>query len=438
VAVGIEYGSVIKRNTLEAFVIVFLVLCLFLLLLRLFDFMFPNGTSIKDVVTESQVFRMSGAAKDKQYTVELGGESTDSESNYPVVANIQSLKNVVKNKPANAIAWETAKKGLSLRNRDAVQTYTKASATIAFSNTDTLILDSNSMIIINKINVDAVRQERQARIILTTGRLRSRIRASREYRKRVEVETGNIVTTVKNASTKQTTDFEVKVNPDQSSTITILAGEASVSSQGKSVSIKQNQAVTVTPGKPIPKPVYQPASVRTVTPKDNTLYNYHTVPRQVALSWAPLAEADSYDVIIAQDPDFRTVITNERIDRTTFSHNKLTEGTYYWKVRANIGWVEGVFSKTKVIKVVKEREPPKMKVNYPPATIAKPEYEMTGTTGADVSRIIINDVPVDVSPTGEFRHKVALKKGANIIVVESIDNEGNVKYETKMITYTGK
>ena len=399
----IHYNT-IKRHAIEAFVILLLVTFLFLLMLRLFDFVFPSGTSLKEVVVDSHIFRLS-VETNKQLLLAQDGEQQGSDARLGAVANILELKNIVKRKQSGNLEWNEAKKGMLLRSLDAVQTFVVSNATIAFGTSDKMQLGENSLVILKNIHLDLVKLQSQARLVLSTGRLRSTIHAGAKYKKKFEVEAGDIVTTVNNVDSKKSTDFEVKINPDRSSTITVLSGRAEIRSQGDSVDLKTSQAVTITRGKPIPKPVYQPSAVRTVTPINNTVYKFTTTPQQVEFKWSSMPGADSYDIYISRDEEFTNEIAVERVYRPTFSHPNLSPGTYYWKVRANIGWVEGEFSKINTIKIVKQKI---TEVRFPPSVINESEYTIRGTTDSDVSRLLVNDVEVKVSPSGDFSHKVTL------------------------------
>lgn len=58
-------------------------------------------------------------------------------------------------------------------------------------------------------------------------------------------------------------------------------------------------------------------------------------PTRVVLAWSAAPIADYYDVVLSEDPEFKTTILNTRTIKTSIEATNLESGkTYYWKVKA--------------------------------------------------------------------------------------------------------
>lgn len=427
------------KYTIELHIILLLVFFAFFSMLKLLDMLFPEGTSLNNLVHQVDIFTPTDKRNSlgKNIIVELNGETQELNAQIVVVATIKSIENTVKSKPAGKIAWKRATTGLSLYNRDALQTFSRSSAAIQFDRKNIMHLGENSLIIIKQIKHDFMTSKRHARLILSTGVLHGEIRATRKSTMGMEVITGDISTSVTSVKPNKPVDFKVKINPDKSSTITVFKGQAKVSMLGKSVQVHSNQAVTLATGDAIPDPVTPIKAIRTIAPKYKGIFKYHDIPRQVKFIWQHARNADGYQIIIARDHNFKDIVVKERLKKTYFTHSNLKEGVYFWKVRGLIGWVEGVYSKINTFIVIKDVKPPSLHVNMPPDVIHSNIYKITGITDRRV-KIFINGVPVHILANGTFKYKIKLVTGSNVIVVESIDVAGNVNYNTKLVTVIGK
>lgn len=427
------------KYTIELHVILLLVFLAFFSMLKLLNLVFPQGTSLKQLVNQVDVLYPSERTNglEKNIVLELNGETQELDVQNVVVGTIKLIDNKVKSKPAGKIAWKRAVTGLSLYNRDAVQTYSRSSATIQFDRNNNMILGENSLIIIKQIKRDFMSSKRLTRLILSTGVLYSEIRATRESSMSLEVITGNISTSVISLNPNKPVDFKVKINPDKSSTISVLKGQAKVSMSGYSVRVNSNQAVTLANGEVIPDPITPTKAVRIIAPRHKGIFKYHDIPRQVKFLWQNVSNADGYQIIIARDAKFRDIVVDEQLKKSYFTHSNLKKGVYFWKVRGLIGWIEGEYSEVNVFIVIQDVKPPSLYVDMPPDVINTNYYKITGITDRRM-KIFINGVPVHVLANGKFKYKIKLVPGSNVIVVEAIDVAGNVNYDTKLVTVVGK
>lgn len=431
----------IARYFIEVIIIVILALMAFFLFIKLLDNVFPQGTTLRQIMSETDIFSSQTLlGKNKAFVAELrkqAGARMVNSIERGIVAKIQSIVKTVKSKKAGKLTWNRANVGHQLYDQDAIQTFKRSRTKILFDNNNYIDLRENSLIIIKKLQQDLVGQTRHARLILSSGRFFGKLAGKRNNPMTMEITTGNTVTKIQSTNSLTPARFNVKVNPDKSSTIAVVEGSAIISTEDQSVEVNKNQVVTVTSGKVLPEPVSLPDPVSIVAPKANQIFSYHEMPRPIKFEWKQRQNMDSYTIQIARDKYFKKLTANEMTLDNYFSHNNLKKGKYYWKVRGNIGWIEGHYSKTHVIYIEKDINPPTLKVNMPPDIMRSNQFTITGSTDTSM-KIFINEIPVKVSAKGFFTQTISLQQGANLINVEAMDKAGNVSYQSKIVNVVGR
>ena len=71
-------------------------------------------------------------------------------------------------------------------------------------------------------------------------------------------------------------------------------------------------------------------------------------------------------------------------------------------------------------------------MEFPAGIVRADSVTLSGTVEPG-TRVIVADEEVQVGESGEFSHSVPLKRGANVIVVEAIDDAGNVAYRSTVV-----
>lgn len=133
---------------------------LFLVLLKV---IFPTGTSLSNL--------FSDPGQQRELQDDLLPEEQKKET-VSFVAVLKSFHNNVKSKPAAAISWSNARSGMSLYNRDAVQTLSSSRAEIAFSDKNHIELGGNSLVIIKNLEQKRESRERTSTLVLMSGAMR--------------------------------------------------------------------------------------------------------------------------------------------------------------------------------------------------------------------------------------------------------------------------
>jgi hypothetical protein len=392
----------------------------FLLILKL---LFPSGTPLSELLKGAEP-RQAAPARDY-----LPGE----QQTEPFVANLSWYNNSVKAKSSGDIAWTDARKGMSLYNRDAVQTAKQSSAVISFDAANSLEMTSNSLVIVKSLTKDTSRNERKSVLLVIDGELRGRLSGSAKDAVQVEMALPAGVARVQSQkSADGKADFTVRVNPDKSSTVTVHHGIAEVTAQGKTVRVGANLSTTVSLTGPPTTPKGLMAAPATVSPVAGASYAYRELPPKIRFSWQGPAGAKNFRLQLASDPEFKKMVIDEKVGEAGYSHGNLKQGEYFWKVSSLDGWTEGKNSPIRSFRLVQDREPPQLQVEFPPPLLEDRQYLLKGTTEAG-AELFINNKPVSTGAKGEFAQQLQLQRGINVIIVEAVDAAGNITYKTHKV-----
>lgn len=136
-------------------------------------------------------------------------------------------------------------------------------------------------------------------------------------------------------------------------------------------------------------------------------------PTTVTLRWVPVLLASSYDVHVSTSSDFRSITKNVNVNSTAVQVNGLAEGiTYYWRVRAIITLVPGLWSATARFTTVQPtpQVPQKPTLTSPPNGSVNQPLNLTldwnAASGAD-------SYTIQVSSDNSFSSAVVNQSGIN-------------------------
>jgi hypothetical protein len=424
------------RLSAELILTMIAVLAFFLFFLELLALFFPSGTALEGLVDrEGLHFSEEGLGQTaRELRFDVNGEEKEFSASIKTSAVISRMQNTVKGKRAGRIAWEDAKQGMHLYNRDAIHTFKRSSAVVRIDEENYLDLGENTLVIIRQLDQDLMIGKKQSVLVMVDGELRGRISGGGQESVNVEITTPSATTIIRSGEgARNQAEFKVSVNPDKSSTITVFEGVADVGSKGQTVRVEENQGVTVNLGErpgdlqSLPKPPVP------VSPSNNGIHYYRDLPPKILFSWKGKAGMNAYRFILAKDPGFRDVVEEERLSKSRFAHGNLEEGIYYWRVSGLSGWKEGAFCATRRIRVVKDVEPPPLQVHFPNEKVnIDQKIVLTGMTEPG-AHVFVQGKPVRFDESGAFEHPLKLKPGINIIVVEAVDAAGNVAYRSRMV-----
>ncbi|MDX1815427.1 MAG: hypothetical protein R3239_05655, partial [Thermodesulfobacteriota bacterium] len=413
----------------EYAVVLFLVLFFYLCVLGFLGIFLPSGLRLQDLMQGKDLtLARRGPAPSAWLTVSPGGDAPSGMR--PYVAYLAETRNVVRSRSAGSISWQHAQAGMQLVPRDAVQTADGSGASIRFSPKDWLEMSENSLVIIRKLEQDPVRPAKRSSLIVIDGEFHGRLGGAEKKTFDIELgKSGAGARILAGGAGKGPAEFQVTVNPDRSTTLSMIKGAAEVASKGVTVRVGTNSSTTVSESGSLSPPEGLPAAPVLASPAEDAVFYYRSLPPKVSLGWNALEEADGYRVVVARDPEFRDVLIRKGVSHPSFVHGNLKEGVYYWKVSGKKKWAEGPASKAAQFRIVKDLVPPDLRLETADDGKSRDRCRIKGLTEPGVS-VFVSGNPVPLNESGEFECDVRLARGINVIVVEAVDSAGNVAFRS--------
>jgi hypothetical protein len=407
-----------RRIATEFGIALLIVLLFFFIVLGIMNLYFPIGTSMKDL---AQTIGTSVSPTGPKDLLIAGANNTQA------MAKVTELGNKVNVKSANTIAWSRAQLGMTLASRDAIQTYAKARALIEFGGDNYLDIGENSLVILQGMEPDLFINKRRTLRVEVQGELRGRLQRSGDGLTNLQVALSGADLQMVPGEGEQDVEFKLAVNKDKSSTLSLFKGDAEIMIGGKRVLLGENFGLTIGPdGQPL-EPVALPAQPILKRPVNGNASYFRKLPPKIRFTWKPEKPASAYRFMLSRDPEFRQLLVDERVTRASFTYGNLKRGEYYWRVHSLTGDIESMPSEVRKLRMVQDRTPPVLKLQKPPTIIRQPTITLRGKTEPG-TKIYVDGARVKVSAQGVFTHKLSVKPGATLIVVEAIDPAGNIAY----------
>lgn len=419
----------------EALVTGLVVVLCYAILLSVLYALFPSGNRLQLLFSKESLNEPGGALEKaiRKLLLSRGQWEADLENSERVAARLSKIERDVNSKRSQAIAWRRAEVDMPLYDRDAVQTLKLSGAEIRFDARNTMEMGAESILIIKRLDDDPLTREKRTFLLLVNGDLHGRSSSGGEKSRFVEVQTPSAtVRTDTRRPGASDSDFRIRVNPDRSSTVTVYQGRATVTAGGKTVMLADRQATRVPLGQaPLPAlPLPDPVAV--AEPLNSETFYYRKLPPRIRFAWAHQPGAKKFRFILARDPSFENVILEETVGEAFFSHGNLKNGTYYWRVSALGEYGEGMFSDARRLSVIQDLQPPQLRVDFPPKVVSHESCTLSGQTEPG-ARVYIDGKPIRITADGQFRQRVNLKPGANVILIESFDRVDNVAYLSQVV-----
>ena len=420
---------------LEGGAVIALVLIFFLAFLGMLNAFFPSGSSLHSMMGQEGFLSPAKLVRQSVRNLLLlkGEEEASLHSPGLHAAVLKKTRNDVNTKRANAINWEKAHSEIPLYNRDAVQTFQNASAVIEFDSLNYLSMGENTLLIIKKIERDLLSNQRRSFLVMVDGELKGRIEESEEGSVFLQVATPTAVARIRSGEGQEgETEFKVTLNSDQSSTFAVYRGEAEVLAQGGMVEVKANQSTTVAPDQAPSAIEFLPTPIELHSPSTAAIFYYRDLVPRIEFRWESRKDLNGYHFVLASDPWFETLLVDEQLSRSSFTHGNLKKGEYYWQVSGIRKKGEGVFSETRKIELVQDNQAPMLEIQFPSEAVNQPRFLLKGVTQPG-ALVFVGGTPVSTSSSGEFEWELQLKHGTNVVVVEAVDEAGNVTYQSNYI-----
>jgi hypothetical protein len=398
----------------EITLVVLVVLVFFAVFTALLFRFFPSGISLTQILERGEVVTPGGERK----ILGIGEESE------PAAAELSEATNEVKSRHSRSIAWGEARTGMSLFDRDAVQTLERSTAQIRFDSRNHVNLGSNTLVIIKKMARNRASQEKRAAWVIADGELSGRLASAR-----LEISTPTAQARLNTAAAGLgSTDFRLSVNPDQSSSLAVYGGEAQVSARGETVTVRENRGVTVRQGE-APRVVELLPPPEGMHPAGGESVPFRDRPPRVEFSWLPPAGTSAFHLQLAVDQGFKTILLDRRIGESRFIHGNLKQGVYYWRVASIRDGLVGKAGRPLRLEVKQSLAPPPLTVSFPAGDVKGERFLLRGKTSPGCT-VFVGGKEVRTDGEGAFSCEVVIRPGMNLVTVEAFDGAGNAAYQS--------
>jgi hypothetical protein len=406
---------------------VVLVLLCFLVFLGLLTWTFPEGTRLSDLIKSGSEEGLRGQ-RDRNLALDIGDFGSQE-----VVAILSGVRNKVKHRPRGDIAWQDSRAGQQLHHRQGVQTFDDSRATISFGEGHVLSLGENSLVVVKNAGSLTNERKRQRSLVVLNGRLDGRIGPGVDGAPGVEIVASNGESRIRpKAAGSEFAVFTAVVGEDDETTFSVSEGEAEIVSGDQRIVVKANEAVVATRDLEVSAPVALPSPPKLREPANEFSEVFRSRSPAIRFSWHESSGADRYRLTVARDSKFRDVVYQGDLATTEFTHTGLKAGRYFWHVQGVRADAVGFPGASRQLSLTADRQPPKLEVAFPPGLVKVPQLVMKGATDPG-TKVFIADEPVEVDSSGRFEHLVSLERGANMIVVEAVDESGNTTYRSELI-----
>jgi hypothetical protein len=382
-----------------------LVLVLYWLFMLFLYGIFPSGTPLRDLMESPLEPGISRSA---------GERHAD--------ATLSQLLRDVRFRRGNSIAWGGAAAGMPLYSQDAVQTFDRSGARIAFSSKDNLEVGSNSLIVVARTD-DADEAGPKSYRVKVDGELRGDLSAARKLK--MEFEAAGHVARIASGTAR----FRVSRTGSNSSSLAVYSGYAEVLEDGRVIHVPARYGVALKKGTTVGPPVPIPAAPE-LREGDGATLRYRLLPPKLRFSWSG-ARGD-YHFQLSRERGFKNCEIDQRVSDPEIAIGKLGHGSYYWRVSRIAHGVEGYSSRTGECRLQQLLGPPQLKVTFPDKSVAAASYLLSGSAEPG-SRVFVDGAEVEVGAAGSFSREVPLKPGVNLIRVEALDSAGNASYASRIV-----
>jgi len=304
-----------------------------------------------------------------------------------------------------------------LIEEEKVRTLSRSTAQITFRDDSRLRLNANSQALIQRMRVDPLSREEEAKVSLIEGDFYALL-AGKSQRRNFELEVPEVETQI------DSTNFWVRRDDSGSKFTNYDERLLQVSAQGESVDLGRNEATLVRSGAPptakidiLPPPaLLGPAD-------DEVAFN-----AAVELTWTPVADAAGYWLEVAQDPGFRRMVQSRwGLTDVRYDPGDLEIGAYYWRIGAldKFG-LPGERTDPWRFHVQTDVTPPYLAIGGPDegAILRESPIRLLGESEPGAT-LELDGEPVPIAADGSFELPYQPSPGLNTIAIEARDAAGN-------------
>ena len=319
-------------------------------------------------------------------------------------------------RPADLVWTDRALNDI-LIEEEKVRTLSRSTAQITFRDDSRLRLNANSQALIQRMRVDPLSREEEAKVSLIEGDFYALL-AGKSQRKNFELEVPEVETQI------DSTNFWVRRDDSGSKFTNYDERILQVSAQGESVDLGRNEATLVRSGAPPSDKIDILPPPALLAPQDDAV----AFNAAVELAWSPVPDAAGYWVEVAYDPGFRRMVQSRwGLTEDRYDAGALDIGAYYWRVAAldKFG-LPGERTDAWRFYVQTDVTPPYLSIGGPEegAILRETPIRLQGESEPGAT-LELNGEPVPIDPDGLFDLPYRPSPGLNTVSIEARDAAGN-------------
>ncbi|MGH6895481.1 MAG: FecR domain-containing protein [Geminicoccaceae bacterium] len=304
-----------------------------------------------------------------------------------------------------------------LIEEEKVRTLSRSTAQITFRDDSRLRLNANSQALIQRMRVDPLSREEEAKVSLIEGDFYALL-AGKSQRNSFELEVPEVETQI------DSTSFWVRRDDSGSKFTNYDEGVLQVSAQGESVDLGRNEATLVRSGAPPAAKIDVLPPPPLLAPQDDQV----AFNAAVELAWSPVADAAGYWLEVAHDPGFRRMVQSRwGLTDVRYDPGPLDIGAYYWRVAAldKFG-LPGERTDAWRFHVRTDVTAPYISIGGPQegAILRESPIRVQGESEPGAT-LELNGEAVPIAPDGSFDLPYRPSPGLNTISIEARDAAGN-------------
>jgi hypothetical protein len=386
---------------------------------------FPQGTGVEAELAGG-LEAMTGQGR------EIGTSTTGAGAGMALrIGVLREFRNAVQWRSAREVAWQNASRGVEFREQDALQTGPRSYAVVRIEDGGEMTLAARSLVVFAGDMARGAGGTARPVTLVMQGELSGEVSSGAEPAQ-VRLKDGALSVS---PAAGETAEYSVRINDNDSATISILRGRGEYSRAGATTAIASRQSLVVDKdGRQIAL-VDMPPAPAPVAPEADLRVGGRGGQGLVDFAWQPVTGVEGYRIIIARDRKLRDRLVDESVAETQLRRASLPTGEYYWSVQGQSGWTLGEASRARRLVLSDDMDPPELALDATPPVATGTTFTIAGRTEPG-ARVFVAGEPA-VNSGGTFSHEVQLVAGANVIVVESVDAVGNVAYASVMITAQG-
>ena len=259
--------------------------------------------------------------------IRLRDADVDKTASLPSDAVLTAFGATVNVRSAQRGEWKPAQLHHPLFRLDEVHTLSGAFADILFQDNSTLQMKQNALVIIYGGKSSKVHLRKTAGIQLIEGELGVSLADLRKPPAAIATPSAEISVRAKEAL--------IYVDAQQTSRVSVQSGEAKITAQGKSVSLKSGQGTRIQKNAAPEPPMQLPSPPAWEDANPHELHvSYGTRKTTALLPWAQPPSPGLFRVEVSEDSLFQKLTLATTTDKPFFPLSELDSGTFYVRVRA--------------------------------------------------------------------------------------------------------